>query len=66
MATLFYSTNGSEWLSNDNWLDYDQHECDWYSTYNNDEICKEDGDSGERIVKDLMQWGNNLYGPIPP
>jgi hypothetical protein len=66
MATIFYSTNGTGWLENDNWLSYDYHECDWYSSVESEEVCSGDsGETGDRIVTDFMQWGNNLNGPLP-
>lgn len=66
MATLFYSTNGDEWFQSDGFLDYDTDECDWFTTFQNGDTCKVDPDNGERIITDLMQWGNNLFGPVPP
>ena len=39
MATIFFATNGTEWFQRDGWLDYSMHECDWYTTYTNGEVC---------------------------
>ena len=66
MATIFYATNGTDWFENRGWLDYDTHECDWYTTYTNGEVCETDDSTGERFIADLVQWGNNLVGPLPP
>jgi len=66
MTTLYYSTNGTEWKNSEGWLDYEQHECDWFNTFEDGEVCSEDSELGERTIKHLMQWDNNLEGPIPP
>lgn len=31
LATLFYAAGGENWTHNDNWLDYEKHECHWFS-----------------------------------
>ncbi|CAB9521892.1 Leucine Rich Repeat [Seminavis robusta] len=31
LATLFYATNGNDWLNNDNWLSHSAHECFWFA-----------------------------------
>ena len=66
MATIFFATNGTDWEENENWLDYQTHECDWSTTYSNGPVCDSHPESGERVLRDLVQWGNNLYGPLPP
>lgn len=31
LATFFYSLGGFKWIFNKNWMDYSEHECEWYS-----------------------------------
>lgn len=31
LVTLYYATNGIRWKKSTNWLDYNQHECLWFS-----------------------------------
>ncbi|CAB9501351.1 Leucine Rich Repeat [Seminavis robusta] len=67
MATIFYSTNGTDWFENDDWLDPGVHECDWFTSYTSGDICSSDtGEDGDRYLTDLMLWQNNLVGPLPP
>jgi len=68
LVTFYFSTNGEQWLAKDGWLNYTVHECDWFTTYNNpqDGICSQDSEDSDRLITDLMQWGNNLDGPLPP
>jgi hypothetical protein len=33
LATLYYATNGDNWSNNSGWLDYDSHECSWFSRH---------------------------------
>ena len=66
MVTIFYSTNGTGWYETDKWLDYAEHECDWYTSYDNGATCGEGSDAnGDKLVTDFMQWENNLVGPLP-
>ena len=63
MVVFFYSTHGDEWYHNDNWLDYDISECQWYSSYNennDDPICDQDSNL---LIFDFHQ--NNLQGNLP-
>jgi hypothetical protein len=30
LATLYYATNGTDWLRSDKWLDYEENECFWH------------------------------------
>ena len=31
LATLYYATDGPNWINNDKWLSYAHHECDWFT-----------------------------------
>ena len=31
LSTFYYATAGPEWTLQEGWLDYDSHECNWYS-----------------------------------
>lgn len=33
LATLYYATNGDGWLDAKNWLDHDESDCNWFSTF---------------------------------
>jgi hypothetical protein len=33
LANLYYATNGDNWSNNSGWLDYDSHECSWFSRH---------------------------------
>jgi hypothetical protein len=55
LATLYYSTNGDDWVNNELWLS-DENECLWYS--------KVDPCSGGRYTQ-LRLGDNNLRGSIP-
>jgi len=30
LATFYYATNGEDWNDHSGWLEYDQHECQWF------------------------------------
>ena len=57
LATVYYSTNGDDWIDSRGWLS-EEDECDWMSTAQN--ICDESGN----IVK-LELKENNLVGTLP-
>ena len=63
LATLYYSTRGSEWTDNDGWLTA-QNECDWYFRRNvfSIPICDDLG----RLQKLELNGGNGLVGTLPP
>lgn len=56
MVTLFYSLNGDMWLEQDNWMDPDEHECDWSDAI----FCSRDG-TGRRLVNGLDLTRNGTY-----
>ena len=58
LATVYYSTNGNDWINNTAWLS-DVDECSWMSTAQF--VCD---DSGRYIELDLQE--NNLVGTLPP
>jgi hypothetical protein len=63
LATLYYTTKGDSWNSNDDWLS-DKDACDkWYNNDGNDMSvdCTSDG-----AVSELDLRENNLEGVIPP
>jgi hypothetical protein len=65
LATFFYSTKGMDaWIQKDDWLSYTEHECNWFATYMQGQIC-DTLDDGELVIRDLMLWGNGLDGPLP-
>jgi hypothetical protein len=33
LATMYYATDGANWVNNDGWLDYDVVECDWFTSF---------------------------------
>ena len=59
MATLYFSTGGSEWLQNDLWLS-DVNECLWYTSTNTRPPCNEAG-----LLTNLELDLNDLSGTIP-
>jgi hypothetical protein len=58
LATLYYSTNGSEWTRNELWLS-NEDECDWYSRSRN--AC-----GLGRNFQRLELYFNNAQGTLPP
>lgn len=56
LATLFYSTDGPDWVNSDGWIS-DSNECTWFSYT---ELC--DG-SGNLLQVDLRE--NSLLGTLP-
>ena len=60
MATLYYSTNGDNWFSNEGWLD-DDDECYWFSKSGRRSVCSPGGS-----LKNLELDYNNLSGVLPP
>jgi Leucine-rich repeat (LRR) protein len=59
LATLFYATEGADWVNNTGWLDFNQTECDWYSS-------AEEGpcsDAGQITYLSLLD--NGMAGTLP-
>jgi len=54
LATIFFATNGhqSKWTHDEHWLDYDVHECDWYSSHHPEPVC--DADSKFLVLN--LKW----------
>ena len=62
LATLYFATNGeSDWIHKDHWLDYDVHECLWYSSHPT-APCDPQDRSPFRLVN---LSSNALRGTIP-
>ena len=59
LATLFYASQGEHWKFSENWLSYDQPECDWY-THQFTSIC----DVAQRYHT-LSLPNNSLRGTLP-
>lgn len=59
LATLYYSTKGSEWNNASDWLSK-IHECTWFTTGDSSETC----DADKNYIKISLQ-GNFLTGKIP-
>ena len=63
LVTFYYATNGHSWTLSDNWLRYDNSECDWFTNTGWDfkiERC----DSEDRYIS-LMLGHNDLRGALP-
>jgi Leucine-rich repeat (LRR) protein len=60
MATLFYATNGNEWLANNLWLS-PQSECDWFNKASSLDSCNTD----QELVNLELDL-NDLAGSLPP
>lgn len=71
LATIYYAANGAVWNNNTGWLDYNLHECEWYTwqpkTPEPACIGYFDGNETEVYTK-LSLRENNLQGKdaIPP
>jgi hypothetical protein len=60
LATLYYSTEGNNWIASDSWLT-NATECEWYSSSQQPAlICDAD-----RNILELNLANNNLRGTIP-
>ena len=60
LATVYYSTNGNNWINKSGWLS-DDDECHWYKNpYLFDDLCSYTGEVGK-----LHLGSNNLNGTIP-
>jgi Leucine-rich repeat (LRR) protein len=57
LATLYFSTQGDEWIQNNGWLS-DDDECSWFFTSR--KPCNEEG-----MLVSLSLSSNNLAGEIP-
>jgi hypothetical protein len=62
LATLYYATEGEDWFSQDDWLDYEVDECHWQNRLENpNTTCDEHG-----RYQELALPKNNLAGRLPP
>jgi Leucine-rich repeat (LRR) protein len=71
LATLYYSTGGDQWFTNNKWLT-DSNECEWYNTkwsegWESDSsgirtFCSNE-DEGD--LEMIFLQGNNLHGQVP-
>jgi hypothetical protein len=59
LATLFYATGGADWVSNTGWLDFNQDECDWFSSAE-EAPCS---DAGQITYLSLLD--NGMVGTLP-
>jgi hypothetical protein len=60
LASLYYATDGPNWVHKDNWLAYGINECEWFSRALYSHVCNQDGNL---LVLDLSS--NNLVGSLP-
>ncbi|CAB9504658.1 LRR receptor-like serine threonine-protein kinase [Seminavis robusta] len=62
LATLYFSTNGSNWDDNGDWLSYEKHECLWFSkaTFFGWSVCDEGN-----TYNALVLQSNGLQGDLP-
>lgn len=60
MATLYYATNGNEWVVNTSWLS-DEPECAWFGKTDSKNRCNQRGE-----LMNLELDLNNLNGLLPP
>ncbi|CAB9506522.1 Leucine-rich repeat receptor-like protein kinase [Seminavis robusta] len=76
LATLYYATQGKLWHDKANWLDYNQHECDWFAANEfriggppvlADSPCGDGtvNKTSDGIFKRLWLPDNNLNGTFP-
>lgn len=80
MVSLFYSTSDSSWVHHDGWLNYSNHECQWYAaesfenfieidyinvTHSNP--CEEDPEAPDAmgVYRHIWLRENNLKGRLP-
>lgn len=59
LATLYFSTNGANWLNNEGWLS-EENECAWFFSKDFRDPCDESGS-----IVNLELYGNGLEGMIP-
>lgn len=57
LVSLYNATNGDSWTSRENWLGAPGTECSWYGV-----VCTPD----EANVDEILLYGNNLTGTLPP
>lgn len=57
LVALHESTDGDNWVHNDNWLDESVHRCDWYGV-----VCDVER---QQVIK-ISLPGNDLRGAVPP
>ncbi|CAB9513690.1 Leucine Rich Repeat [Seminavis robusta] len=75
LATFYYSTGGTDWTINDNWLNHSQDECkDWAfrtdtdgfdPTTRDDKIIVNSPCDANGRYQYLLMSGNNLAGSVP-
>jgi hypothetical protein len=51
LATLYYTTDGENWINNTGWLDYSTAECDWFTAAITTDSCIDDGRYSQLILK---------------
>lgn len=72
LATIYFATNGPAWTNNTGWLDYNLHECEWYTWQapkTPEPACIGYSDGNETEVYTMLSLReNNLQGKdaIPP
>ncbi len=60
MATLYFATNGNQWLTNTLWMS-DMSECTWFGKTGSEDRCNNNGE-----LMNLELDLNNLSGSLPP
>ena len=66
MVSLYYALNGPDWTQNENWLDYEVSECEWFSQEHPDHNIYDDYpvcDDNSSLLK-LNLAENNLRGEL--
>lgn len=67
LVVLYFATNGDQWFENRLWLDYEYHECTWYSRM--DETRGNTGQQGgwwEDWVGSLFAGNGSYFDPFLP
>jgi hypothetical protein len=63
LATLYYTTNGKDWTTSNNWLSPSEHVCNWeLGVFTNQTICNEE----DPKIQTLILLNNGLVGILPP
>lgn len=68
LASLYYATGGNKWFWDTNWLNGSMHECQWFSTSTEGDVCEPVDESNGTLTTyhTLSLKENNLRGTMPP
>lgn len=64
LATLYYGAQGENWNNSQGWLDYDVHECDWYTSHPTSP-CSDDGEYFHTLNLSSNALKGNLFVDYP-